>query len=391
MKNNRWGKGAAVIFAALLALTFFPRVSMGEAADQVWELVTEDGTRLTSICVQPETGDQYVSGDNKLYEVIRVDGATATLAAKGDFELPDVSWLDAEAALPVSADASNKLIALYCTHSDESYKPSDGTYSDDKRGSIYEVAAALASSLRDAGAQTKVSDALHYPHDAGAYRRSRQTAIQLLKSTPDAMFDIHRDGIPDPEEYAVTIGGKKVSKIRILVGRGNQNMEVNKKFASQVKAVADKVYPKLIKDIYMGKGTYNQDLLPHSLLFECGTYTLSKDRVLASMPMLAGAVYKSLYGGVVGSAGASDVKSGSESPSGGVTQGATDAPAAEDSGGVGTGILWVVGIFVVGLIVYAVVATGSFKGAMHKAGRNISEMTGGLVGKKPDDHEPPSP
>ena len=96
--------------------------------------------------------------------------------------------------------------------------PSDGTYSDEERGSIYEIAHALADALEEKGAETEVSDELHHPHDAGAYRRSRQTAVQLLKSGPDAIFDIHRDGIKDPDEYAVTIGSKEASKIRILVG-----------------------------------------------------------------------------------------------------------------------------------------------------------------------------
>lgn len=357
--------------------------------DEVWTLVTEAGERLTQVCYEPEAGDLYVSADNRLFEVAQVTGDQAVLRQTGEFELPDVSWLDGDEAQPVSAMGTERLVALYCTHSDESYKPSDGTYSDEKRGSIYQVASALGEAFDELGVSAEVSDALHHPHDAGAYRRSRQTAVQLLKSGPDAIFDIHRDGIPDPEEYAVTISGEKMSKVRILVGRGNQNMEVNKKFAAQVKAVADKVYPGLIKDIYMGKGAYNQDLAPHSLLFECGTYTLDKERVLASMPLLADVTTKALFGGVVGSAGVSDTKgTASDNAKGGVTEGQPDStPAAEDGGGAGTGLLWVVGIFVVGLIVYGVVSTGSAKGAWHKMGRNMNEMTGGLVGKKPEDDD----
>ena len=34
--------------------------------------------------------------------------------------------------------------------------------------------------------------------------------------------------------------------------------------------------------------------------------------------------------------------------------------------------------------VYGFLATGSGKGMMHKVGRNVNEMTGGLLGKKPD-------
>lgn len=356
--------------------------------EKVWALVTASGERLTSVCYEPEAGDSYISSDNRLYEVVRVEGDQALVEEKGKAEMPDVSWLEADTALPVSA-MNDRMIALYCTHSDESYQPTDGTYSDDKRGSIYQVAAALADALEERGAEAEASDALHHPHDAGAYRRSRQTAVQLLKTGPDALLDIHRDGIPDPDDYATTIGGMKASKVRLLVGRGNQNMEVNKAFALQVKAIGDKVYPGLIKDIYMGKGTYNQDLAPHSILLECGTYTLDRERVLVSMPMMADVLYRALYGGVTGSAGTSDTRSSRAAPSGGETAGATDAPIVESSKGAGTGVIWVVGVLVVGLIVYGVVSTGSLKGGLHKAERNVSEMTGGLIGKKPDDDHPP--
>ena len=374
------------LLATVLLLLLVPMTAMG-GEETVWTLMTEDGQRLTAICYEPETGDRYLSADNTLYEIIRVEGDTAVARSQGPLALPDISWLEEDAALPVSA-AAGRRIALYCTHSDESYKPSDGTYSDPERGSIYQVAAALADALEEKGATCEVSDALHYPHDAGAYRRSRQTAVQLLKSGPDALLDIHRDGIPDPEEYTVTIGGRQASKVRLLVGRGNQNMEVNKDFALTVKAVADRVYPGLIKDIYMGKGTYNQDLAPHSLLLECGTYTLSRDRVLVSMPMMADVLDRALYGGVTGSAGASDVRS-SPAEKGGITPGATDAPVSDSSRGTGSGLLWLVVIAVAALVIYGIVSTGSFGGGMRKIGRNINEMSGGLIGKKPDGEDKP--
>ena len=370
--------------ALLLGVLLLP--AWAGAEETVWHLTTQDGHLLTQICYEPEVGDQYISGDNQLYEVVRVDENTAVAALKERVELPDVSWIDADAALPVSA-MQDRLIALYCTHSDESYEPSDGKYSDEERGSIYQVAEALAEALEDKGAEAEVSDALHHPHDAGAYRRSRQTAAQLLKAMPDALLDIHRDGIPDPDEYAVTIGGKACSKVRLLVGRGNQNMEANKAFALKIKAVADKVYPGLIKDIYMGKGTYNQDLAPHSILLECGTYTLSKEKVLASMPMMGDVIYRTMYGGITGAAGVSDAQNKKSDDR--ITPGATDTPVSESNDGAGSGVAWVVGILVVGVIAFAVASTGSFRGGMRKAGRHMSEMTGGLVGKKPDDHEKP--
>ena len=353
------------------------------AEETIWTLVDENGREITMICYEPAPGDQYISQENEWYEVTRVDGGRAYAARQGVLSLPDVSWLDADTAVPVAALGGKRSVAFYCTHSDESYEPSDGVYSDPKRGSIYQVAETLAEAFREDGVEAEVSEQTHHPHDAGAYRRSRQTAVQLLKSMPDALFDIHRDGIPDPDSYAVTIGGKEASRVRLLVGRGNQNMEVNKEFALTIKAVADKVYPGLIKDIYMGKGVYNQDLAPHSLLFECGTYTLGKERVLTSMPMMADVVTRALFGGVVGSAGRSDAGSAPRQSEAPVTQGEPDPVVQEEARGVGAGMIWLIGIAVAGLIIFAFASTGSSKGAANKIGRNLSEMTGGLFGKRP--------
>ena len=367
------------LICMLMALLLF---SSARAEDTIRTLVKENGTVLTRICYEPTVGDAYISGENRVYEVVRISGDSAILKETGTIDLPDVSWIGVDSALPVSALGQERRIALYCTHSDESYEPSDGLYSDPDRGSIYEIAHLLADALGEDGVEAEVADDTHHPHDAGAYRRSRQTAVQLLKSMPDALFDIHRDGIPDPDEYAVKIGGHEVSKIRLLVGRGNQNMEVNKQFALQIKAVADKVYPGLIKDIYMGKGTYNQDLAPHSLLFECGTYTLEKERVAASMPLLGDVVTRALFGGVVGSAGRSDAAD-SASRDDRITQGEPDPEPAPEATGAGSGIIWLIGLAVAGLVIFGFAATGSGRGAANKIGRNISEMTGGLLGKKP--------
>ena len=373
----------------LVMLILMPSLcAKGEEA-QVWRIITEEGKLLTKICESPSEGDEYISEDNQLYRIVRIEADAAYAEHCGAIELPSTDWLEAEAALPVTATV--KRIALYCTHSDESYEPSDGFYSTVERGTIYQVAQELADALSEKGIDAAVADALHHPHDAGAYRRSRQTAIQLMKTAmPDCLIDVHRDGIPDPESYAVIIGGQNASKIRLLVGRGNQNAEVNKEFALMIKAVADRVYPGLIKDIYMGKGAFNQDLLPKSILFECGTYTLEKERVLASMPMVADVLNRALYGGVVGSAGRmmSDVSSEPQ-VTGGITQGQPDVAAEDLEVGIGSGVMFLVILLVIGIFGFAILSAGSMKKGVRKAGRNISEMTGGVLGVKPEDTEDP--
>ncbi len=360
---------------ALLLLCAFAMLmpSHVNAETQIYTLYDTNGNKLTSVCSECETGDEYISQTNGHYRVTAVDSAARTATAEylGQAELPDVSWLDADASQPVSV-LGERRIALYCTHSDESYIEGDGTESIEGEGGIYDIANELASNLEKLGSTVEVSTATHLPHDAGAYRRSRQTAVELLKSAPNGIFDIHRDGIPDPDEYVTEIGGNSMSKVRLLVGKSNQNKDANLSFAKQIKAVADKTYPGLIKDIYMGKGTYNQDLAPRSVLLEFGTHTLPKERVLRSVKPMSEVIYKTLFGGVVGSAGANDASSKASPPE--------TKPATEDNTGSGW-IIWLVLILLGGLGLFAFLSTGG-KGGMQKWGRSISEMTGGLFGKK---------
>ncbi|MBQ8536417.1 MAG: stage II sporulation protein P [Clostridia bacterium] len=361
------------IAVILLILCLFPWAAVSEV-ESVYTLVDEEGHELTDINHQPSAGDEYIASDNQHYRVTQVDEKSkkAVMELVGAYAMPDVSWLDEAAALQVSAALGDKKIAMYCTHSDESYVPTDGTESDEQRGGIYDVAGELADQLQSKGVKVTLDTTTHNPHDAGAYRRSRQTAVKLLKAAPDAIFDVHRDGIPDPDQYTLTMGGEKMSKVRLLVGKGNQNASANKAFATQLKAVADKVYPGLIKDIYMGKGAYNQDLYPRSVLLEMGTHTVSKERVINAADPLADVIYRTLYGGVTGAAGASDAAGTAPSQT-----------AEESNAGAGTGIGWVLGVLAVGGGIFALLSTGSFKGAGEKMKRTASEVTGGLLGKRP--------
>ena len=345
-----------------------------DLTEAIYTLVDASGNAITQIHGLCEVGDEYISGDNQHYRVASVDSETkqAQVEHLGAAEMPALDWLDQTESLPVSAVGKRK-IALYCTHSDESYIEGDGTESDEERGGIYDIADLFAGKLEKLGATVEVNTETHHPHDAGAYRRSRQTAMTLIKTGPNAIFDLHRDGIPDPEEYAVTIGDKPMSKVRLLVGKSNQNKEANLAFAKQIKAVGDKVYPGLIKDIYMGKGTYNQDLAPRSVLLEFGTHTLPKERVEASTGPMAEVVYKTLFGGVVGSAGASDASSSKQTEE--------VKPATESNEGSGA-IVWLILALVVGLGIFAFLSAGR-GGGMDKWKHSFSEMTGGLIGKKP--------
>lgn len=361
----------------LFIMSLIPFPALAEST--VYQLFDQQGNIITSICGDCEAGDEYISQTNQHYRVVHIDSSSKTAVAEhlGTASMPDVSWLNADDSQPV-ASLGQKKIALYCTHSDESYVEGDGTESVEGSGGIYDIASALATEFEKMGVEVFQSNATHLPHDAGAYRRSRQTAISLLKERPNAIFDIHRDGIPDPEEYQTTVGNEQMSMVRLLVGKSNQNKEANLQFAKQIKAIADKTRPGLIKDIYMGKGSYNQDLAPRSVLLEFGTHTLPKELVLKSVQPMSEVIYKALFGGVVGSAGASDVTSQTKEN---VSSQTGTKPATKDNSGA-SWALWIILGLIGAIGVFAFLSTGG-KGAGKKWGRSLNEMTGGLFGKKP--------
>jgi len=358
--------------------------------ENVFTVSDSAGQPLFSLAGHITEGDEYVSHENVLYRVTSVTGQSAIAERIGNEPMPDVSWLDAGAAQAVFAspdasipaastpgDGKKKLIAMYVTHSDESYVPSDGTQSIEGQGGIYDVARSFRDSLQKLGIDVILDESTHLPHDSGAYRRSRRTAERLLQKRPDAIIDIHRDGIPDPEQYKTKIDGENASQVRLLVGRGNQNSAVNREFAKEIKAVADKKYPGLIKDIFIGKGNYNQDLSPNAILLEFGTHTLSKERVLNSTDVMAEVVSTTLYGDATPSARAeadhqTEVKA---------------KPSGEKDKRSMSSMVWLIVLLVVGALLFALLQTGGGKAMGDKLRRNASEITGGLLGKKHDKKE----
>lgn len=347
-----------------------------DADENVWTIYDEDGQYLTSIYGRVYLDDEYISSDNRLYRIIEVDDSKRTAVAQyiGQESLIEP---DNEAVATV-AQESKRLIGIYSTHSDESYIPTDGAESKEKDAGIYDVDEALKKALEERGIEVELDTTTHLPHDAGAYRRSRSTAARLLKSQPAALLDIHRDGIPDPDEYVQKIEDEDATKVRLLVGKSNPNADANRKFAKQIKAAADEMYPELIKDIYIGKGDYNQELAPRAILLEFGTHTIKKERAIKSATYMADVLERVLFGSTAKAEGAA-----------GADADAAGAETTAEAGGSGAawGILWVVGIALAAIVGYGLITTGSFSGMWNKVKRGASETTGGLLGKKRGERE----
>ncbi len=136
------------LFAVLLAALLLPSFALAQEdeTEAVYRLLDAQGETVTFFCGTPEPGDEYIAGDNRHFRVIQIDpdGKIARMETLGAYPLPNVEWA-AETILPVSA--ARRAVALYCTHSDESYEPTDGKSSIEKRGGIYDTAAAAPPPL----------------------------------------------------------------------------------------------------------------------------------------------------------------------------------------------------------------------------------------------------
>ena len=380
----------ALLIAALLATS--PVCSVrAETEQEIWTLVTQEGQRLTQIAAPVTVGDEYIAQDNRAYRVTAVDEGTrmATVQETGREAAVSQAFYPAVRAL-----AAEKRVGIYCTHSDESYEIGDGASSlETGWAGIHDVAATLKSWLEDKDVTVDFNTGSFLPHDAGAYRRSRAAAMELVKTGPAAVFDIHRDGIPDASEYETEIEGEKVTKVRLLVGRSNPNSAENKQFAVQLKSVADAAYPGLIKVIFLGKGNYNQELMPDSVLLEFGTHTSDKAQVLASTQYMADVINMTVFGGAQGysrkaEGAAQPAPSGAVSPpqggQGSVTRQSaeTEAPKKNNSG-VWIAIAVIVGLAIVAVVGFGALSNGGFSGMGERMKRFSSEVTGGLFGRNP--------
>lgn len=357
---------ALTLIAAILAIAL-PAHADELDGDVLYRMIDVSGTPIMSLDGRIYEGDEYISADNQLYVVISVDDNAQTAVAMPMGEEPSYDLEQAQSVFaPLSASkdtgSEKKLICMYSTHSDESYEKGDGASSLIEDAGIYDVDRALKKALEEKGITVELDTTTHLPHDTKAYSRSRRTAEELLKLRPDALLDIHRDGIPDESEYETEVDGEETSKVRLLVGRSNPNADANREFAKQLKAVADEQYEGLIKDIFIGKGNYNQELYPRAILLEFGTHTLDKDLAIDATSYMADVLSTVLYGSSASAEG-------------------SEAEAATSRGAV-SGIIWAVVIVALGGLVYALVSTGTLKNLGAKISSGAGELTGGLFTRR---------
>lgn len=348
-----------LILLAMLCAALPARALAENDGDCIYTLRNADGETITRRAGRMYEGDEYISADDILYRIGFVDDekCIATAEEIGPAALDEAAFSAFMQARAAEKGDAEKLICMYSTHSDESYVPGDGASSLWENAGIYDVGNALKENLEKRGITVEYSQDSFLPHDAAAYKRSRATVEEYVKQAPDAIIDIHRDGV-DADEYETEVDGEETSMVRLFVGRSNQNAAENKAFAQRLKAAADKAYPGLIKDIFIGKGNYNQELYPQAILLEFGTYEIEKDKAVSATEYMADVLDEVLFGA------------------------SAKAAAGDKNRAAGKGIAWAVGIAAVGAAVYALAASGSLGGMWKKLKSGAGEISAGLFRRR---------
>jgi stage II sporulation protein P len=120
------------------------------------------------------------------------------------------AWIFKSGEVP-ALSANKPTIAVYHTHSDESYVPTDGTESKPGRGGIYDVGQSLVQQLKKLGFNVEYSENNHNPHDVNAYTRRAVRQLLCLRKTRSGSGCEHRDATP-PEQYRAEVKSVRLYK-----------------------------------------------------------------------------------------------------------------------------------------------------------------------------------
>lgn len=359
----------ALLFVYQPVVSFCTTYEEYELSSGYITVIDESGNTVfqTGISIRP--GDEFINDDNRVYEIISVDDRFAKSRYVRDESylsseleaIPAQAAADTTPANPVPPPAAPqtppnppKLIAIYHTHTDESYTPTDGTSTEPGSGSIMLVGEAFAKRLEELGYQPVHDKTLHDPHDANAYQRSRRTFMSLMQQQPAALFDIHRDSAP-LNMYKTTINGQDTARVLLVVGRQNQNRNTSMAYAKRLKDAADRKYNGLVRGIFLARGNYNQDINPRAMLVEVGTQYNTREAAERGIALFA------------------DIVPSVISPT---NDGSQDQALLEDIASNAppdrnyvSDILYIAAVLVIGTIAYLYLSTGSWKEVSQKLKR----------------------
>ena len=179
-------------------------------------------------------------------------------------------------------EMKNKNILIYHTHGQEAYY-AEGKYKETEYGktlnenyNMLKIGEYFQQILEQNGYP---SNQLREYYDIegieGAYDKSEIKVKEYLEKSEkkeEIIFDVHRDAAQtlDKEKNVIEINGKKVAKLRFVIGTNHKDWEQNLQWAVKIQKKADEIYPGLFEPMLIDKNYYNQNLGKYATLIEVG-------------------------------------------------------------------------------------------------------------------------
>lgn len=202
---------------------------------------------------------------------------------------------------PVLLASSSPVVAVYHTHTRESYLPEmpggralkpDDAHTDDPTINMTRVGQEVVKTLQQLGVPAVHSAAVHDKDGKlAAYIRSETTVQSLMKQYPSlkVLLDLHRDS-QLRAHTTVLIRGRLMAKTMVVLGNDNKDWRKNYAFATAFIRVLEEKNPGLSSGVFPKPGRFNQHYSPNALLLEVGGVENSLEESLASARAIAQAI-----------------------------------------------------------------------------------------------------
>lgn len=214
--------------------------------------------------------------------------------------------------LTVNKNTDGPQVLIFHTHSSEMFADSDP--SKGLSEGIWGVGEELKNVLeRDYGLKVYHDTGRYDVVDGktqilGSYERMEPQIRAILEKYPtiELVIDLHRDGLKDESKKLVTeINGEKCAKVMLfnglsrlkdngelkdIAGLENPYLKENLALSYTVYRTAEKLYPGLMRKIYIEGYRYSLHMKPKSMLIEVGAQTNTKQEAKNSMKYLAKAI-----------------------------------------------------------------------------------------------------
>ena len=272
-----------------------------EELPKVENIVPQTGTTTADLSIEKLRDFDYL-----LSHFYVVDGSTMI----GPDQLNPDDLLSREMHLNDQEEGPKVLI--FHTHSQEAFADS---VPGDSNTSIVGIGEYLAQLLNAKGIETLhdpgVYDIINGQLDrSSAYENAEASIRPILDANPsiEVVIDLHRDGVSEETHLVTEIGGKPTAKIMYFNGLSrtrvngdiaylyNPYIQDNLAFSLQMPLASERLYPGVVRPIYLRGYRYNLHLRPKSLLIEAGAQTNTVEEMRNAMEVLAETLYQVLTG-----------------------------------------------------------------------------------------------